>query len=149
MLPSRLLKRIIVDPLSCWVWQGCLNQGYGWTNWNKRYDRVHRIFYTVLVGPIPEDKEIHHLCKNRACCNPRHLEVVTRRTHRQLHPVKNPPTHCKHGHPFNGNNLVVRITPTHPTGQRQCRICLNEAMRRYHKKNSSGRPTGRPRKSLS
>ena len=121
--------------------------GYGWATINYKSERVHATIYKLFVGPLPQGTELHHLCENRACCNPDHLKAITRRAHRQLHPVKNPPTHCIHGHPFSGDNLVIRVDKAHPTGQRQCRTCLRAAMNRYHKKNSTGRPIGRPRKS--
>jgi hypothetical protein len=64
----------------CWLWQGQLNHaGYGWgvnAHLGGRF-RVHRASYELHVGPIPDGFEIDHLCRNRACCNPAHLEAVT------------------------------------------------------------------------
>jgi HNH endonuclease len=64
---------------ACWLWSGARTAaGYGarWLDGRTRY--VHRLSYEALVGPIPEGLTIDHLCHNRACCNPAHMEVVTR-----------------------------------------------------------------------
>ena len=62
----------------CWVWTGSrTGAGYGQV-WSRRGNRgVHRIVYEQLVGPIPDGLVIDHLCRNRSCCNPAHLEPVT------------------------------------------------------------------------
>src|SRR5215216_4683827 len=66
----------------CWVWTGAKNdQGYGQVR-SMRDGRsvivyAHRLAYELMVGPIPSGLTIDHLCRNRACCNPEHLEPVT------------------------------------------------------------------------
>src|SRR6267378_1518175 len=115
MLPSNLQKRIVFDPSGCWLWTGAKMQGYGWVGINGKSERVHATVYKIFIGPIPEGTELHHVCENRACCNPDHLEPITRKAHKALHP-KTPPTHCKNGHPFSGDNLVISINASHPGG---------------------------------
>jgi hypothetical protein len=73
----------------CWIWTAFLHSdGYGRFH-TKDANRktigrlVHRITYEELVGPIPEGLELDHLCRNRACCNPEHLEAVTHRVNVQ------------------------------------------------------------------
>lgn len=70
----------VVDEVSgCWIWQGNTNNGKGYFRVSHRGERiyVHRWYYERFVGPIPEGLQLDHLCRNRNCCNPEHLEPVT------------------------------------------------------------------------
>ena len=84
-LPEKVVERFeakIVRSDGCWTWTGHHNRkGYGafgiklnekWTS-----EPIHRIAYELWVGPIPKGRQIDHLCRNRGCCRPDHLEVVT------------------------------------------------------------------------
>lgn len=111
----------------CWLWQGKKdNLGYG--RYGKQY-RAHRWSYEYHKGPIPEGLQIDHLCRNRACVNPDHLEAVTKKenTLRSLAPtaINARKTHCYKGHPFDERNTYVT-----PEGWRTCRACKNEKHRR-------------------
>ena len=69
---------------TCWIWIGAIGTGgYGnfWVGPDRLSDRMraHRFAYESMVGPIPEGLDLDHLCRNRACVNPAHLEPVTRR----------------------------------------------------------------------
>lgn len=62
----------------CWPWEGPTNNdGYGQFRSGRAVVQAHRVAYRLMVGPIPFGYQIDHLCKNRLCCNPRHLEAVT------------------------------------------------------------------------
>lgn len=69
------------DANGCWNWLGAPNMhGYGnytFPHYGKQVS-AHRVVYEALIGPIPEDMDLDHLCKNRKCVNPEHLEPVTR-----------------------------------------------------------------------
>src|SRR3990167_6510962 len=73
----RLAENMLVGD-DCWEWQGAQNgAGYGQAWDGSRNRAAHRVMYEQLVGPVPIGFELDHLCRNKACCNPKHLEVVT------------------------------------------------------------------------
>lgn len=76
---DRIIDRILVGD-GCWVWPGAKNsQGYGRIGAGGRtWAYTHRVVYEALVGPIPDGLDLDHLCRNPSCCNPAHLEPVTR-----------------------------------------------------------------------
>lgn len=109
----------------CLLWLGALNsRGYGCcaTGQKGRSALAHRWIYEQTVGPIPPGLTIDHLCRNRRCVEVAHMEVVTDRENilRGTSPTaKNArKTHCIHGHPLDGDNLIIK-----KDGRRQCRTC--------------------------
>jgi hypothetical protein len=106
----------------CWEWPGISQDGYGRKWWRGRTEYVHRIAYELLRGPIPDGLTVDHLCRNRACVNAAHHELVTGKenTLRGISPsaMNARKTHCKRGHPFTRANTYTR----RPRG-RGCRIC--------------------------
>lgn len=78
-LEERLSSKIAQDPdTQCWEWQGSVSaQGYGILNLRGRMRLSHRLIYELVVGPIPSGLVIDHLCSNKLCQNPSHLETVT------------------------------------------------------------------------
>ncbi len=71
----RFARKIEVDSeTGCWVWLASLNNaGYG--NFNQT--SAHRFIYEFVFGGISGKLQLDHLCRNRSCCNPNHLEMVT------------------------------------------------------------------------
>ena len=109
---------------TCWNWTGPTTDfGYGQIllTTGKRTG-VHRYAYEQLVGKIPSGLVIDHLCRNKICVNPEHLEVVTHRVN-ILRGVGVPAlnaskTHCCRGHRLAGENLYIK-----PDSERRCRAC--------------------------
>lgn len=125
-LPRRLSSRITVATDGCWLWTGTSGAGgYGVVQiavGSRARTTAHRLVYELLVGPIPEGKQLDHLCRVRNCVNPAHVEPVTIRENvlRGVGPsaANARKTHCPKGHPLAGDNLVTR-----PRGGRECRTC--------------------------
>ncbi len=92
-LPRNVARRIEPDASGCWRWTGAKDSdGYGHARDPKgRTQQVHRLVYTVLVGPIPEGQTLDHLCFSRACCNPDHLRVTPHSVNCRRHFVPPPP----------------------------------------------------------
>lgn len=113
-------------PDGCWVWLGSKDKdGYS----RSSCGLGHREFYTYLVGEIPDGLQVDHLCRNRSCVNPEHLELVTPKVNTQRGTNHNRvKTHCKHGHEFSPEN--TRITKR---GNRSCKECENMAQRRAYR----------------
>lgn len=108
---------------ACWLWCAALTRdGYGRIRTNRQDLLVHRVVYELLVGPIPDGLELDHLCRNRACCNPAHLEPVTHAENkRRAAAAATPRSHCPYGHALDEVNTYAQ------GGRRRCREC----QRRY------------------
>jgi len=124
-------------PDGCWTWRGSGNGlGYGRLSVDGKPTYAHRYAYTLFVAPIPSGKSIDHLCGNRSCVNPAHLEPVTHRENVRRgggFPGTNArKTHCHLGHALEGDNMVA---DRH--GNRACRTCLRRHRRDYYYRNKT------------
>jgi hypothetical protein len=109
----RLMEKLSIDAASgCWTYTGSeRSQGYGLFLYEGNRVSAHRAAYMILVGAIPDSGVVHHLCRNRRCCNPAHLQLTTPSEHPLLDPTivqKNKEkTHCIRGHEFTPENTYV------------------------------------------
>jgi len=125
-LPQRIADRIDASG-DCWLWTGRIRpDGYG-DAWHEGRTRVvHRLVYELLVRTLLADEKLDHLCRNRACVNPDHLDVVDGRTN-ILRGFGAPAmaarrTACRFGHP---------LTPSPTRPRRVCKTCSNAQTQAY------------------
>lgn len=137
---KRILSKIIIDPITkCWVWTHAKDKfGYGFFRYKKQTYRIHRIVYAWLIKPIPTAKYgkgvpiIDHLCKNKSCCNPKHLELVTQKINllrgNGVSAINNRKTYCIHGHKLPKAKYEGKILT------RRCITCrnINRKKRVFH-----------------
>jgi len=128
----------------CWVYPTLDKDGYGRIHWREDGVRhtttAHRYFYEEFVGPVPEGMQLDHLCRNRGCCNPDHLEPVTGKENRRrgegrggvLAPEQ---THCVQGHELTPDNRAVR---TDSKRGWCCRLCRNAVVRQRRRRRREG-----------
>lgn len=135
---DRVLAYSMPEPNSgCWLWMGFISTGgYGVLNARKKLCRAHRVSYEAFKCDIPKGLDLDHLCRNRACVNPDHLEPVTRQVNCQRGETgqntaaqKMARTHCKQGHEYTPENTWMY------RGARKCIKCKYAASNRWHKRN--------------
>ena len=124
---DKLRSRCVIDENDCWVWQGAKSHGYGTVGRNQTGStNVHKVMYILHYGKYSGDVQLDHLCRNRACCNPDHLELVThlenmRRGVSRCEKL----TECHRGHPFVDGSYYVT------GGRRVCKQCNTIRLREY------------------
>ena len=124
----RLVRRAPVDPKTgCWGWSGAtLPNGYGTDTFRRRTRYVHRLSFFAFWGD-PGRGVVDHLCRNRRCVNPDHLELVTRGENVRRGVATNRGT-CKKGiHPWTPDNVY------HRNGRPTCKVCAREAAKRRYR----------------
>lgn len=131
-LQHRLWAKVEKHPDGCWVWTGAVNKrqnGYGiiYVGPPRRQGVVHVLVYEWLRGPIPDDFDLDHLCRNTRCVNPDHLEPVPHEVNcRRGRSAEREKTSCPKGHPYNEANTYIRSN-----GWRGCRLCRLASYHRW------------------
>lgn len=127
-----ILAAAIVRPDGCWEWPKTRRDGYGVSPGASGERLAHRLSYREFVGALDPTLEIDHLCRNRRCVRPAHLEQVTCRINLlrgdTVTAYRAAQTHCHKGHSFDERNTKIRAN-----GTRNCRACeADAANHRYH-----------------
>ena len=118
----------VEEGVVCWKWLGTIgSKGYGRTRWNGKYMHSHRAVYEILRGEVSPELQLDHLCRNRACVNPDHLEPVTAKVNvlrgEGLAAVNAKKTHCPKNHEYsNENTYILR-------NHRYCKECSRVKLR--------------------
>lgn len=129
-IEERLLAAREIDPASgCWNWTRATdNNGYGVLTYHRQTQRAHRLAASIWLGiPLDDPHFVLHECDNPPCFNPAHLRAGTQTDNmsdcsdkkRIAHSKR---THCKHGHPFSGDNLTFQMN-FNGRPRRVCRTC--------------------------
>lgn len=131
VLPTNMQTKIRISESGCWDWTGALNgKGYSSVGFSGKTWLGHRVSYTVAVSKIPDGLTIDHLCRNKRCVNPEHLEVVSRAENSRR--ASRVITHCKQGHELAGENLRIKYRARGE--QRECVSCAKQIARVYREK---------------
>lgn len=122
-MPDPFESKYDVLPNGCWQWKSIVLDGYAYVRVRelRRNVRVHKWLWEKAHGPVPSGMSLDHLCRNRACINIEHLELVTIRENTMrssaVSALNARKTECVRGHPLSGANLYER------NGRRHCRAC--------------------------
>jgi len=121
---------------NCWIWTAGTDRKYGLFYFLGKQEKAHRASFVIAGGKLESGKMVCHHCDNKLCVRPSHLfqgtplDNLMDCINKGRMPVK---THCAKGHPFEGDNLIVR-KKEHGRG---CRICRAAAARKFWRKNNN------------
>lgn len=130
-MPQRFWWKVEWTP-GCLLWTGSKDgKGYGTFKWNGKVRRAHIVAFLLQGGTIPKGMMLDHLCRNPACVNPAHLEVVDNRMNvlRGAVPARGEVPTCKRGHAY-------PVEPKRASdGSRVCQPCYNELKKQWVARN--------------
>ena len=136
----------------CWEWDGS-HFDAGYARCGKEGKAVHRVIFEAIYGLIPEGFELHHECRNKGCCNPFHLEVVSVLQHRGYHKneipmaaVNKAKTHCPQGHEYTTENTYLSRRGN--STMRHCVICRKLMSSKMARKRKLERADNREQKRI-
>lgn len=144
-IKQKILSKILIDPnTECWLWQGYADRdGYARIEVIGGKNKfVHRLSYEAFTGSIPEGMSIDHICKNRGCCNPKHLQQLSIKENilrgDGASSKNNKKTHCNEGHEFSAENTYINNRSA-----RVCKTCAKISANKNLDKKKSGVSTAR------
>lgn len=144
-MEEKLLARIELQPNGCWEWQRQIHpRGYAkWKVWGAKTGTqksvwVHRLSYETFIGDIPEGLTIDHLCKNKSCINPDHLEAVSRKVNsergNESYRQDNPKFPCGHLRSETGCTFPVYARSGALIQKIRCKPCIVAYQKNYQRK---------------
>lgn len=145
-IEKRLAAKISVRAdTGCHEWKDAKDRkGYGRIFSNGRPVSAHRTVWEIENGAIPQGLVIDHLCRNRSCVNPHHMEVVTNREnvlrgegHTAVNARK---THCNAGHELAPDN--INTVTFERRGERHCKQCAARWARAYRERRKAAQAVG-------
>ena len=123
------LSYVLYD--GCWLWiRGQCTGGYGQIVINGKARRAHRVAYEMAYGvALTPDQFLHHVCRNKLCVNPDHMEITNQADHVDSATFGNKEkTHCPHGHEYTPENICWNRGGK----SRECRTCKYQRVRRRY-----------------
>lgn len=131
----RFMSKVVKVESGCWEWEAGINNvtSYAVFYFNGRQIMAHRFSYMVFNDRLIPKMEIDHLCRNRRCVNPCHLEQVTQKENllrgEGIGAINSKKELCKRGHPLSGDNIRINAR-----GSRVCKACHQERYQTVGKK---------------
>lgn len=119
-------NKVSISSDGCWNWTASTHRhGYGFFGFNKKVQLSHRVSYQIFLGEIKEGLVLDHLCRNKRCVNPDHLDPVSQKVNMQrgIHATKK---YCKNGHEFSAQNTKLYIRKPNNIN-RICLTCVKNA----------------------
>jgi hypothetical protein len=129
MMVERFLRKVRKTD-SCWMWMGAKNNyGYGNFYYGGRMVRAHRVSLKLFRHDFPDELVVDHLCRNKLCVNPDHLDAVTQQVNvARYYAAKEPKPICVNGHAMINDNTYLH------DNRRICKECKRESTRRWRQK---------------